>query len=143
MSGYGPAPLGGAESAAASGGAAVGPVAADAGWYPDPMGAGGQRWWDGRVWTEYTRPAGGYAPPVQPRNPMATAGLVLGIVSLVVNTLTITALVGIVLSGIGLARASTLQRYGYAPVGRAKAAWGLGLSVAGFFFTAFFKLFLF
>ncbi|KRE21754.1 DUF2510 domain-containing protein [Agromyces sp. Soil535] len=28
---------------------------APAGWYPDPSGSG-QRWWDGRQWTEYATP---------------------------------------------------------------------------------------
>jgi Domain of unknown function (DUF4352)/Protein of unknown function (DUF2510) len=28
------------------------------GWYPDPSGGGGHRWWDGNVWTADTRPPG-------------------------------------------------------------------------------------
>ncbi|SEH46579.1 protein of unknown function [Mycolicibacterium rutilum] len=28
-----------------------------AGWYPDPEGAGGQRYWDGSAWTEHRSPA--------------------------------------------------------------------------------------
>ncbi len=34
------------------------------GWYPDPMGGGGERWWDGIAWSEsFTRPApGAFAP---------------------------------------------------------------------------------
>jgi hypothetical protein len=26
-----------------------------AGWYPDPSGRPGERWWDGRGWSEHTR----------------------------------------------------------------------------------------
>jgi hypothetical protein len=26
-----------------------------AGWYPDPSGIPGERWWDGRGWSEHTR----------------------------------------------------------------------------------------
>ena len=28
-----------------------------AGWYPDPAGSGGQRWWDGSSWSEQVQPA--------------------------------------------------------------------------------------
>jgi hypothetical protein len=28
-----------------------------AGWYPDPSGQPGERWWDGRGWSEHVRPA--------------------------------------------------------------------------------------
>lgn len=31
--------------------------APQAGWYPNPDGSGGLRWWSGVGWTEYTRPA--------------------------------------------------------------------------------------
>jgi Protein of unknown function (DUF2510) len=47
-----------------------------AGWFPDPSGRPGQRWWDGRGWTELTRDgpehgapnhaAGGVAPHTGP-----------------------------------------------------------------------------
>jgi hypothetical protein len=38
-----------------------------AGWYPDPAGAPSSRWWDGRQWTEATRPmADGYGPVLTP-----------------------------------------------------------------------------
>lgn len=30
-----------------------------AGWYTDPGGSGGERYWDGTRWTDQTRPAGG------------------------------------------------------------------------------------
>ena len=34
-----------------------------AGWYPDPHGTGGTRWWDGGAWTEHA------APPPAPWTP--------------------------------------------------------------------------
>jgi uncharacterized membrane protein len=33
-----------------------------AGWYADPDGRGGQRWWDGTAWTEHTAGAPGTSP---------------------------------------------------------------------------------
>jgi uncharacterized protein YbjQ (UPF0145 family) len=40
-----------------------------AGWYPDPQGGGGQRYWDGSAWTEHTQPAAQAAPPPPPPPP--------------------------------------------------------------------------
>lgn len=37
-----------------------------AGWYPDPDGSGGQRYWDGFAWTEHRAPAAAPPPPVAP-----------------------------------------------------------------------------
>jgi hypothetical protein len=28
-----------------------------AGWYPDPAGSGGQRWWNGMAWSDHVQPA--------------------------------------------------------------------------------------
>jgi len=33
------------------------------GWYPDPGGSGGQRWWDGTRWSEHRAPATGWGGP--------------------------------------------------------------------------------
>lgn len=38
-----------------------------AGWYPDPAGSGGERYWDGGTWSQVTRPAGGMAPAYAPQ----------------------------------------------------------------------------
>jgi heme exporter protein D len=47
------------------------------GWYADPTGQAGVRWWDGAQWTAYTAPtpavgAGGIAPPPRPQLPATT-----------------------------------------------------------------------
>lgn len=42
-----------------------------AGWYPDPDGSGGQRYWDGATWTEHRSP--GAQPTPEPSEPPAPA----------------------------------------------------------------------
>ncbi len=37
------------------------------GWYPEPAGGGGTRWWDGQGWTDHVQPAPPPAPPPGPR----------------------------------------------------------------------------
>ena len=44
-----------------------------AGWYPDPDGSGGQRYWDGFSWTEHRYPAAPAAPASAPAEPVASA----------------------------------------------------------------------
>ena len=48
------------------------------GWYEDPHGGGGQRWWDGERWSEHTapavQPAAPAAPPAPPAPPAAVPG---------------------------------------------------------------------
>jgi hypothetical protein len=50
-----------------------------AGWYPDPDGSGGQRYWDGTIWTEHRAPA--VAPP-EPSGEHATSEQPTSVVSL-------------------------------------------------------------
>jgi uncharacterized protein YbjQ (UPF0145 family) len=45
-----------------------------AGWYPDPQGGGGQRYWDGAAWTEHVQPGAQAAPPPPPPPPPAGGG---------------------------------------------------------------------
>ena len=39
------------------------------GWYADPSGQPGTRWWDGAQWTDHTQPAPAPVPPQQPQQP--------------------------------------------------------------------------
>lgn len=130
----------------------LGPAATAApGWYRDPSGAPFERWWDGAAWSQATRPVYAAPPaafmvPMQaqlPRNGAATAGLVLGIICMFVNSFLLISTPAFICSIVGLVKASQLQAAGYAPVGRAAAVWGLVLSVLGAIGTVFLKLFLF
>jgi uncharacterized membrane protein YhaH (DUF805 family) len=50
--------------------------AVPAGWYPDPAGSGGQRWWDGTQWSEHVQPPAVPAAPETPAAPAEPAGAV-------------------------------------------------------------------
>ena len=61
-----------------------------AGWYPDPSGAPGQRWWDGAAWTGSFQPGGmpgGWAPQGPPRrwSPWVLGGVALVVLALAVG----------------------------------------------------------
>jgi uncharacterized protein YxjI len=51
------------------------------GWYPDPAGSGGTRWWDGQGWTDHVQqaapppPAAPAGPPLQEPGPGAVSSL--------------------------------------------------------------------
>ncbi|HEY8317547.1 MAG TPA: DUF2510 domain-containing protein [Amnibacterium sp.] len=113
-----------------------------AGWYPDPRGTSATRFWDGSEWTQHVKGTGmRFAPPATgtavepgaiaplvtlPRNGAATAALVLGIASLVVNLLLIPSILAVVLGVVGLVRGT---RFGGSGEGRAIA--GILLGVGG------------
>jgi hypothetical protein len=91
-------------------------------------------------------PSGPVEPSGRPgvvRNTPATAGLVLGVIALLVNTMLLMSLAAFVLSAIGLNRAGQLVQAGYAPVGRTKAIWGMVLSLLAGAGTVLFKALLF
>ncbi|WNB86892.1 DUF2510 domain-containing protein [Cellulomonas sp. ATA003] len=117
------------------------------GWYPDPGGAPLERWWDGTAWSADTRSTSVLARPLtRPaviRNTPATVGLVLGVASLLVNTLLVTSLAAAVLCVLGLARAGQLVAAGYGGVGRGRAVAGLVLATVGAAATVLVKSFLF
>jgi uncharacterized RDD family membrane protein YckC len=48
------------------------------GWYPDPQGGGGQRYWDGQQWTDQAAPPQGAAQPGAGGSQGAGAGIRLG-----------------------------------------------------------------
>jgi hypothetical protein len=120
------------------------PIATPPGWYPEP-GTRRYRWWDGIQWAFYppegqeagatvavgavgptpTNPYSGVGYPTSyqhPKNSMATASLVLGLVGLVTCTLFIPSILAVIFGIVGVQRAGQLGG-----VGRGKAIWGLSL----------------
>lgn len=90
------------------------------GWYDD--GSGHQRWWDGQQWGLYApQPVVAVEPVRPPKNGMAPAGFVVGLIALLlcwlpfVNVIFIA--LGILISSFGLQAAKTRGRNGLASAG--------------------------
>jgi len=107
--------------------------AVSAGWYADPSGQPAERYWDGSIWTDQTRPraAPAFSPPMggpavatRPRNGMGSASLTLGILGLFLGWLF--SLLAIIFGGVGLGRANRGEA-----TNRGAALWGLWLGVIG------------
>lgn len=73
------------------------------------------------------------------RNKPATVGLVLGIVCMVVNPILLVGVGAIIFSTVGLNRATLMGQFGYAPVGKSAAVWGLVLGLLGIIVSIQFK----
>lgn len=54
--------------------AAEPPTGPEAGWYPEPSGQPGLRWWDGRSWTDHHRPLSPSGPPTPVPPPPSPTG---------------------------------------------------------------------
>ncbi|MCB2412000.1 DUF4190 domain-containing protein [Demequina sp. TTPB684] len=77
-------------------------------------------------------------------NGAATAGLVLGIVALFINTLFVPSILGIIFASVGLKNANQFERHGYGPVGRGPATAGLVCAIIAVVFSLLIKwMFLF
>jgi hypothetical protein len=65
-------------------------VTTPAGWYPDPDGSGGQRYFDGQSWTEHRNPAAAFeAPPLDaaaaaPGPPRSNGKVIAGVIAAIV-----------------------------------------------------------
>jgi hypothetical protein len=73
------------------------------------------------------------------RNTAATAGFVLGLVSVVVNPVLLVGIGAIGVSAFAFNRASLMSQFGYAPIGRGKAILGVILGLAGIVVSVVFK----
>ena len=104
------------------------------GWYPDPSGLPGQKYWDGSAWIlqqPQAQYAGGPAklgPSVWATNAMALYSLGIGAISLPLLAMCgagmFTALISGVVGWLALQKSKQLGG-----VGRTMALWGIGLSV--------------
>jgi hypothetical protein len=107
------------------------------GWYPDPSGLPGQKYWDGSAWIlqqPQAQYAGGPAklgPSVWATNAMALYSLGIGGVSYLLlffcGAGTFTAIISGAIGWIALKKSNQLGG-----VGRGMALWGIGLSIGAF-----------
>jgi uncharacterized RDD family membrane protein YckC len=77
------------------------PGGTPAGWYPDPQGGGGQRYWDGQQWTDNTAPGQGGQPAAGGVGQAASAGI--RFVARIIDGLVIGIPIFVVLAILGLA----------------------------------------
>ena len=112
------------------------PPTTPAGWYPDPSGAPGQRYWDGTAWTDQEAPPTSTQPQpatevlahgAPPRNGLGIAALILGIIGAISGLIPLLfwiagtlGVIGLILGFVGRARA----KRGEATNGRT-ALWGI------------------
>lgn len=120
-----------------------------AGWYPDPDRSG-SLWWTGTGWSDghadrrAPAPDSTRRPAVAPHpedsylaghtvstpvNPAARLGLVLGAVAVILNPVLLVGAAALVVSGVGLHRATLMGQHGYPAVGRSRAMGGLALGL--------------
>jgi len=122
-----------------------------ANWYPAPDDPSRERWWNGAEWSDTFRPAGQQAAPPRiptygqplpytgypqqqygaavPKNGLATAGLIVSLVSLLIGLYCIVCIVGIILSGVGLSRARQMEAAGGVAVGKSAATAGVVVGI--------------
>jgi hypothetical protein len=112
------------------------PPTTPAGWYPDPSGAPGQRYWDGTAWTDHEAPPTAAQPQpatevlahvAPPRNGLGLAALILGIIGAISGIIPLLfwlagtlGVIGLILGFVGRARA----KRGEATNGKT-ALWGI------------------
>lgn len=116
-----------------------------AGWYADPENPGNERWWNGSTWSDdrravqtataappppYVAPGPVYiaAAPAPTKNGMATAGLVLALVSLLINPVSILSILGIVFGAVGYGRSKSII-VDSKMVGNAAGGWAIVIGI--------------
>ncbi|WP_291377774.1 DUF4190 domain-containing protein [Demequina sp.] len=89
--------------------------------------------------TNHSEPLYAALPEPNLANGQATAGMILGLVSLLINTFLIVGMLAIVFSFLGLRNADRFQSVGYGPRGRGAAVTGLVCGIVGTMISLLFK----